>query len=101
MLKLLQKVIADIKAGREFRDFEVSKDKKTKFFDALILQPNISGVGIDFNRVIAFFRGKSGSMRDMPPPFPLRSPRPSLGTRRKVNSRVDGVRSTCPSSPST
>jgi hypothetical protein len=55
---LLQKVIADIKARRELREFEVSKDKKTKFLDALILQPNISGVGIDFNRVIAFFRGK-------------------------------------------
>jgi hypothetical protein len=55
---LLQKVIADIKAGRELRDFEVSKDKKTKFLDSLILQPNVSGVGIDFKALWSFLTGR-------------------------------------------
>ena len=55
---LLQKVVCDIKSGRSLNDFEVAKDKKTKFLDSLIIQPNISGVGIDLRTLWMFLRGK-------------------------------------------
>ncbi len=60
--KLIDKIFRDIREKKELSNFEVAKKlsrgRGGALVNALILQPNISGVGIDFNRVIAFFKGK-------------------------------------------
>jgi hypothetical protein len=58
---LIEKVFRDIQEKKNLSDFEIAKKlsrgQRGALVDALILQPNISGVGIDFNRIISFFRG--------------------------------------------
>lgn len=59
--KLIDKIFRDIREKRELSDFEIAKKlsrgQRGALMDALILQPNISGIGIDFNRIIKFFKG--------------------------------------------
>lgn len=62
---LIEKIFRDIREKKSLADFEVgkelSKGKADALVDALILQPNFSGIGIDFNYLIDFFRGKKRS----------------------------------------
>ncbi|WP_125718789.1 hypothetical protein [Pseudoalteromonas rubra] len=55
VIKLISSIFNDIKQKRELTGFEVaktlSKGKGRRFADALILEPNISGVGISLKKL--------------------------------------------------
>ncbi|MBI5301217.1 MAG: hypothetical protein HY868_03700 [Chloroflexi bacterium] len=59
---LIEKVFKDIREKKSLSDFqiarEMSKGQRGAIVDALILQPNISGVGINLNYIIDFLIGK-------------------------------------------
>lgn len=59
---LIEKIFKDIKDKKGLPDFEVAKElKKGKhgvLLDALILQPNIAGMGLDLKAVANFFKTK-------------------------------------------
>ena len=48
---LLEKLFADIKSEKKIKDFSISKEIKAgeygSFVDTLILEPKISGLGVD------------------------------------------------------
>jgi hypothetical protein len=62
VVHLIEKVFNDIKAHKDLNDFRISKEIKRKtgnaLADMLILQPNVGGIGFDFNKLISYFRGK-------------------------------------------
>jgi hypothetical protein len=53
---LIQKIFRDISDKKDLRDFKICKEMKKgvgkAIFDALILAPNISGVGVDLKKFI-------------------------------------------------
>jgi hypothetical protein len=58
---LLESIFGDIREKRALSQFEfgekMTAGRQGALVDALILKPNISGIGIDLNRIIEFFRG--------------------------------------------
>ncbi len=60
IVEVIQKMFRDIRDKKALTDFEVAKEIKRRnsgvLVDALILQPNFSGVGIDLNYIVNFFR---------------------------------------------
>ena len=62
VVNMIDKLFRDIEEKKELTDFEIAnklkKGRNGALVDALILQPNISGLGINFNSIIDFFRGK-------------------------------------------
>lgn len=62
VVHLIEKIFNDVKARKDLSDFRISKEIKRKtanaLADMLILQPNVAGVGFDFNKLISFFRRK-------------------------------------------
>ena len=64
VVKLIEKVFRDISEKKALADFEIAEEMKAgergAITDALILQPNFSGVGIDLKRLVAFFRRRTG-----------------------------------------
>ncbi len=56
VVRLIDTIFKDMKAGKGLANFEVAKKIKrnhtSKLFDALILQPNISGIGIDLKKLL-------------------------------------------------
>lgn len=65
VVNLVEKIFSDIENKKALQDFNVAKEikagKSRSIVDALILQPNISGVGIDLKKIIEFFKPKVGS----------------------------------------
>ncbi|CAH8212891.1 hypothetical protein VAE308_1100001 [Vibrio aestuarianus] len=65
VIGVIQKIVADIAAKKELPDFTVAQEIKAgesgSLVDALILQPNISGIGVDFNKIISLFRRKKSA----------------------------------------
>ncbi|MBW2045610.1 MAG: hypothetical protein JRI96_12125 [Deltaproteobacteria bacterium] len=63
VVTLIDKIFKDIKEKKKLTDFEISKELKQgqngALVDALILQPNISGIGINLNTIINFFKKKT------------------------------------------
>lgn len=59
---LIEKVFRDIKDKKGLPDFEVAKElkkgKRGALLDALILQPNFAGMGLDLKAVAKFFKLK-------------------------------------------
>ncbi len=59
---LIEKLFRDIGEKKTLSDFEVAdemrKGKAGAVVDALILQPNFAGIGINFNYIIDFFSGR-------------------------------------------
>lgn len=59
VIELIDKIFKDIKGKKVLNDFVVSKvikkDKGRNIVDSLILEPNISGVGIDLKKLIKSF----------------------------------------------
>ena len=58
VFKLLEGIIADIRAGKELRNFSCATNKKSRFLDALILEPNFYGVGFKPKEIWDFLSGK-------------------------------------------
>ncbi len=59
---LIEKIFRDIKEKKALADFEISRElkrgKQGAFADALILEPNIAGVGLNLNYVVNFLLGR-------------------------------------------
>lgn len=59
---LIERIFQDIRDRKELSGFEVAQEmqrgKNGAITDALILQPNFSGLGINFNYIINFLRGR-------------------------------------------
>ena len=59
---LLKQLFADIRDKKKLSNFEVAKKlragKGNAIVDALILQPNVAGLGVNLNMIIDFLRGR-------------------------------------------
>jgi hypothetical protein len=62
VVSLIEKLFADIEAGKDPSEFKIAKETQkgigSAIVDALILEPNISGIGFNFKKFGSFF-GKS------------------------------------------
>ncbi|PIS47380.1 MAG: hypothetical protein COT17_03750 [Elusimicrobia bacterium CG08_land_8_20_14_0_20_51_18] len=62
VVSLIEKVFKDIKDKKGLPDFEVAKElkkgKRGALVDALILQPNFAGIGLDLKAIAKFFKLK-------------------------------------------
>ncbi|ELG5195442.1 hypothetical protein RAL70_003660 [Vibrio cholerae] len=62
VISVVQKIVSDISAKKALPDFTVAQEIKAgesgSFVDALILQPNISGIGVDLGKIISLFKRK-------------------------------------------
>jgi hypothetical protein len=60
VVDLLENVFADIKSKKKIRDFAIAHELRAgehgALVDALILEPNISGVGIDVKKLVSWFK---------------------------------------------
>ena len=60
VVKLINKIFTDIKNKKELKDFEIIKEQKKgkeeALVDSLLLQPNFFGLGVNFNKIIKFFK---------------------------------------------
>lgn len=63
VLLMLEKIFDDIKDGKRQRDFQVAEEQKRgrggALANALILEPNFAGVGVDLKRLWSALRGSS------------------------------------------
>lgn len=62
VILLIAKIFGDIAEKKELADFSIQRQVQKKrgfraFADALVLEPNISGVGIDLKKIGQFFKG--------------------------------------------
>ena len=59
---MIEKVFLDIEAGRDLAEFQVAKEVRkgigVALVDSVILEPNISGIGFNFNKLWGFLRGQ-------------------------------------------
>jgi hypothetical protein len=59
VISLIEKIFNDISKEKGLADFEIAKEMKKGFghalVDAVVLQPNISGIGFNFNKIIEYF----------------------------------------------
>ena len=62
LVNLIEKIFKDIEDKKALSDFEVAsemkKGKAGAVVDALILEPNFAGIGINLNYIIDFFSGR-------------------------------------------
>ena len=62
VVSLVEKLFNDIKAKKDLSDFRVGKVTKKglgrALVDSVILEPNIAGLGYNFNSLIDYFRNK-------------------------------------------
>jgi hypothetical protein len=58
VLKIIEKVFKDIKDKKEIKDFQIKKELKggvgKVLNDAIILQPNFAGLGVNVNEIFRF-----------------------------------------------
>jgi hypothetical protein len=59
---LLEKIFGDIKERRKIKDFtivrEMRKGEHGALVDALILEPNVGGLGVDVKKLVNWFKGR-------------------------------------------
>lgn len=59
-VELIQKIFTDIENQKDISEFAIAKEMKAEkgkaIMDALILEPNIAGVGIDFKKLFGFLK---------------------------------------------
>ncbi|MCC0183220.1 hypothetical protein LEO76_17210 [Aeromonas hydrophila] len=59
VVSLIEKLFSDIESGKDLADFKIAKEVQkgigAAIVDALILEPNISGVGFSFKRLASYF----------------------------------------------
>lgn len=62
VLKIIEQIFTDIKGKKEIKNFQVKKEQKAgvggALVDSLILEPNLSGIGVDLKKVFSVFKGK-------------------------------------------
>lgn len=62
VIKLLERIFEDIKNKKDIREFKVKKELKSGIGkilnDTIILEPNIGGIGINFNNIFKFLGKK-------------------------------------------
>ena len=62
VISLVEKMFNDIKAHKDLKDFRVYKEMKKglghALADAIILEPNVGGIGFSFSKMINYFRKK-------------------------------------------
>lgn len=62
VVALINRLFKDIKEGKDLDDFKVAKEVRRgigrALADAIILEPNIAGVGLNINKLFEFFRPK-------------------------------------------
>jgi hypothetical protein len=62
VVDLLEKLFADIKQRKKIKGFSIARELRAgehgALVDALILEPNISGLGIDIKKLISWFQGR-------------------------------------------
>lgn len=68
VINLIEKILKDIKDRKKIQDFtitrELRKGEHGAFVDALILEPNISGLGINVKKLASWIKGRvSHSLR--------------------------------------
>lgn len=60
VIKLIEKIFNDIEKKKMLGDFEIAQELEAgrgkSIVDALILQPNFSGLGIDVKKLVEFFK---------------------------------------------
>ena len=65
VVALVRRIFADIAEGKALQHFEIAdtmeKGANGAITDALILQPNFAGVGVDVKKLFSFLRGAKGS----------------------------------------
>ncbi|MCB9148683.1 MAG: hypothetical protein H6641_07970 [Caldilineaceae bacterium] len=63
VVQLIEKIFVDIKAKKALSSFQVVREltrgKQGAFVDALILEPNIAGIGVNLNYVVNFLLGRN------------------------------------------
>ena len=61
VIGVIERILSDIQAGRDLREFQVAQQIRAGRFgalvDAVILQPNFAGVGVDLKKVFSWLRG--------------------------------------------
>ncbi len=62
VITTFEKIFIDIENQKDLDDFKISRTMKrgigTAIVDAVILEPNIAGIGFDFKKMIDYFRKK-------------------------------------------
>jgi hypothetical protein len=65
VVSLLEKVFNDIKQKHAIKDFAIAKEQRKgehgALVDALILEPNFAGLGVDIKKLVSWFKRKSPS----------------------------------------
>ena len=60
VVSLVEKLFNDIRAEKDLDEFRISKDIKRglgkALADAIIIEPNIAGIGLSFNKLISYFQ---------------------------------------------
>ena len=56
VFEVVRQIIQDMKGKKDLSNFSVTKTKKTKFLDALILEPNFSGLGVKLKELWKYFK---------------------------------------------
>ncbi|MGN6739604.1 hypothetical protein [Dyella sp.] len=63
VIQLLEKIFVDIRMHKKIRDFAITKELRAKehgaLVDALILEPNIGGVGIDIKKLASWIASRT------------------------------------------
>ncbi|ELT0881359.1 hypothetical protein AB7A53_006369 [Pseudomonas aeruginosa] len=62
VITLLERVFKDVKEKKKIKDFTIAREQRKgehgALVDALILEPNIAGFGVDIKKVINWIKGK-------------------------------------------
>jgi len=70
VVTLLEKIFSDIKQKKRICDFAVSKEQRAgdhpALVDALILEPNVSGIGVDLRKLGSWLKAKARTRQKLP-----------------------------------
>lgn len=62
VITIIEKVFKDIEAQMDLNDFKIAKELKKgigrAIVDSIILEPNVSGIGFSFNKLINYLKDK-------------------------------------------
>lgn len=62
VVSMIEKIFVDVKEKKDLTDFRINREMRKglghALVDGLVLEPNIAGVGFNFNKLIEYFRSK-------------------------------------------